>query len=103
MSETEGRADFFVYIVRCNDNTFYTGSTKNLRDRVLRHNGKLAGGARYTRGRRPVELVYAEYFSSLAAAREREREIKNMNRQRKEILVENWRKRNSKRGHYLNN
>ena len=103
MSNFEKQSEFYVYIVRCCDDTYYTGSTKNLSDRVLRHNGKLAGGARYTRGRRPVELVYAEYFSSLAAAREREREIKNMNRQRKEILVENWRKRNSKRGHYLNN
>ena len=85
---------FCVYIVRCCDGTLYTGSTQNIKDRVRRHNGELSGGARYTRGRRPVELVYSEHFPLLANARAREREIKKLGRQRKEALVENWQQRN---------
>ncbi len=85
-------SSYYVYIVRCSDDTLYTGSTGNLENRILSHNGELKGGARYTRGRRPVTLVYSEHFNTLAEARARESAIKRLTRRGKEKLVENWRK-----------
>ena len=49
---------WWVYLVRCSDQTLYSGVTVDLTRRVRQHNGELVGGARYTRGRRPVELVW---------------------------------------------
>ena len=49
---------FYVYIIRCKDNTLYTGFTVNLEKRIETHNKGM--GAKYTRGRRPVKLVYKE-------------------------------------------
>lgn len=47
---------FYVYIVKCNDETFYTGQTDNLDLRIKEHNGLLKGGAKYTRGKGPVDI-----------------------------------------------
>jgi putative endonuclease len=76
---------FFTYILRCSDGTLYTGSTGDLEGRLHKHNN-LKSGAKYTRARRPVELVYSEECESLSAARKREVEIKKLTRKKKEEL-----------------
>ncbi|MEZ2660024.1 GIY-YIG nuclease family protein [Aneurinibacillus aneurinilyticus] len=76
---------YFVYILRCADNSLYTGCTPNLEERVRKHNaGK---GARYTRGRTPVEVVYIEEAVDKSAALKREYAIKRYSKQQKERLV----------------
>jgi putative endonuclease len=76
---------FFVYMVRCSDGSLYTGLAKDPEKRVRVHNaGK---GAKYTRSRRPVSLVYSEQCESLSAALKRERELKLWSRTKKEALV----------------
>jgi len=80
---------WLVYILSCRDGTLYTGITTDLERRLTAHNaGK--GGARYTRGRRPVSLVYAEPAASHSAAAQREREIKAMTTTRKKELIGRW-------------
>lgn len=75
---------WWVYIVLCNDGTLYTGTTNNLSERLNKHNaGK---GAKYTRSRRPVRLLFSEPFSSRSLACKRESEIKKMSRGEKEQL-----------------
>jgi putative endonuclease len=76
---------FYVYILLCNDGSFYTGFTKNLDERTRLHaNGK---GARYTRSHKPKRVAYVELFDSRAKAMQREREIKRMSHQQKLNLV----------------
>ena len=78
---------WFVYILRCSDGTLYTGMTDDVPRRVEVHNsGK---GAKYTRGRTPVEAVYREECGSYSAALKREAAIKKLNRQTKMELIEN--------------
>ncbi|NWJ45839.1 MAG: GIY-YIG nuclease family protein [Chloroflexi bacterium] len=77
---------FYVYILRCADNTLYTGWTVNLAARVARHNtGK---GAKYTRSRLPVILVYHEECADEKSARRRELAIKRLTRAEKLDLVD---------------
>jgi putative endonuclease len=77
---------WYVYMVRCNDGTLYTGITTDLKKRVEAHNsGK--DGARYTRSRRPVELVYSEQVESKSAAARLEYRFKRLPLAKKEILV----------------
>lgn len=78
---------FFCYILECADGTYYTGWTTDPPRRERQHNA--GRGAKYTRTRRPVKLVYAEEFPSRAEAMKRERAIKTMRRERKMMLVEN--------------
>lgn len=79
---------YFVYILRCVDGSFYTGCTTNMAERLKRHNaGK---GARYTRGRIPVEVVYKEEAADRSAALKREYAIKQFSRQQKEQLINGW-------------
>ena len=78
---------YFVYIVKCADGTFYTGKTNDLPRRLLQHNGELINGAKYTRSRRPVELVFYEEYLTNALACQREREIKQYNRHEKMDLI----------------
>ena len=74
-----------LYILRCADGTMYTGITTDVEKRVKAHNaGK---GAKYTRGRGPVTLVFVEEEESESAARVREAEIKRMTLEEKERLV----------------
>lgn len=76
----------FVYIVRCSDNSLYTGYTNNIEVRINKHNaGK---GAKYTKTRRPVVLVYQEMYETKSEALHREYEIKTFTRQRKLKLIE---------------
>lgn len=79
--------DWTVYIVRCADGSLYTGISVEVARRVEEHNASDQLGARYTRTRRPVELVYRESADSRSAAVRREREIKRLTRQKKEALV----------------
>lgn len=76
---------FFVYMVRCADGTLYTGYARDTQARVRVHNsGK---GAKYTRSRLPVTLVYSEQCESLSTALKRERQLKPWSRARKEALI----------------
>lgn len=78
----------YTYILKCSDNTLYTGWTNNLEKRLLAHlNGK---GAKYTRGRLPVKLVYFETFEDKKSAMKREYIIKQMSRKEKLLLIENF-------------
>ena len=75
----------YVYMLRCSDDSYYTGWTTDLEKRVATHNaGK---GAKYTRSRLPVVLVYFETFEEKIPAQQREREIKKLTRTQKEALV----------------
>ena len=75
----------YTYIVRCSDNTFYTGWTNNIEKRLKAHNE--GTGAKYTCARRPVELVYYETYETKQEAMHREWEIKQLSRKEKEKLI----------------
>ncbi|MGM9564435.1 GIY-YIG nuclease family protein [Evtepia sp.] len=75
----------FTYILRCADGTYYTGWTNNLEKRLAAHNAGVA--SKYTRSRRPVELVYHECFETKAEAMSREWRIKQLTRAQKEALI----------------
>ena len=76
-----------LYILLCKDDTFYTGITNDLDNRLAMHNqGK---GAKYTRGRGPVTLVYQENCENHSAALKRELEVKALTRTQKRKLIEN--------------
>ena len=80
---------WYVYMVRCSDGTLYTGVTNDLQKRIEAHNsGK--DGARYTRSRRPVKLVYSEEAGTKSAAAKLEYKIKKMTREKKMKLVGNF-------------
>jgi len=79
-------ADHWVYVLRCADDTLYTGYTTDVERRVAEHDA--GDGAKYTRGRTPVELVHAEGFGSRSAALSREHEVKALSRSAKERLIE---------------
>jgi len=77
-----------VYILRCADNSLYTGITTDLSRRIKEHNGDNKKGARYTRARRPVSLVYQEDCDNRSQASHREYELKQLSRQQKLSLVD---------------
>jgi putative endonuclease len=77
---------YFIYIIKCSDNTLYTGSTNDLEKRVLAHNNSKTA-AKYTRARRPVKLVYSEKLKTKSQALKREWEIKKMERKEKIELI----------------
>ena len=77
-----------TYILKCNDNSLYTGWTNDITHRLKMHNeGK---GAKYTRGRGPVELVYLEEFETKQEAMSREAKIKRLSRKKKLLLIETY-------------
>ncbi|MDD2789224.1 MAG: GIY-YIG nuclease family protein [Sulfurimonas sp.] len=78
---------YFVYIVRCVDESLYTGIAKDITKRVLEHNSS-SKAAKYTRARRPVELVYSEVCEDKSRALQREYSIKKLSRLQKEALLE---------------
>ena len=78
-------SDHYVYVLRCADDTLYTGYTTDVQRRVAEHDA--GEGAKYTRGRTPVDLVYAESFDSRSAAMSREYELKEYSKAEKERLV----------------
>jgi putative endonuclease len=79
-------SSWFVYILRCSDKSLYTGITTNLAKRLDEHNHS-AKGAKYTRGRRPVSLLYSEQHPSRSDAASREHEIKHLKKKEKEQLI----------------
>ena len=94
----------YVYILECADGTFYTGWTNNLQNRLNKHNsGK---GAKYTRSRLPVKLIYAETCTSVSEAMRREYAIKQLSRKQKLALIhsgkfsEDTRQKGGQNGHY---
>lgn len=78
--------NYYVYLLRCNDQSLYCGYTNDLTRRVDEHN-KSRRGARYTKLKRPVELVYFEKFENKSTAMKRECEIKKLGKIKKEELV----------------
>ncbi|WP_076608950.1 GIY-YIG nuclease family protein [Natronorubrum thiooxidans] len=78
-------SEHVVYVLECADGSLYTGYTSDLERRVREHNA--GDGAKYTRGRTPVELKYTERFESKSTAMSREYEIKQLTRREKERLV----------------
>lgn len=86
MCKTTVEKKSYTYIVRCKDGSLYTGWTTDLKRRIAVHNeGK---GAKYTKGRRPVKLVYSEEFETKEEAMRREYAIKHMSRPEKIKLIE---------------
>ncbi|MCD7751809.1 MAG: GIY-YIG nuclease family protein [Lachnospiraceae bacterium] len=78
----------YTYILRCSDGTLYTGWTNNLKKRLKSHNEKT--GAKYTRGRTPVRLVYYEEYDTKEEAMRREFAIKRLTRAQKMTLIEGF-------------
>lgn len=74
-------------MLRCADDSFYAGVATDVERRLQQHNGELAGGARYTSGRRPVELVWTEAAKNRSEAQQREFVIKKMSRSEKMTLI----------------
>lgn len=77
---------YYVYILRCNDNTLYTGITTDLKRRIAEHNGEGKLGSKYTRVRRPVKVVYRKIFKGRGEASKEEARIKKLTREQKEAL-----------------
>lgn len=78
---------YYVYILKCADNTLYTGIAIDIEKRLLEHNGKEKGGAKYTRARRPVELVYKKAFKNRSESMKEESRIKKLTRGKKLLLI----------------
>lgn len=76
---------WYLYILLCSDNTYYTGITTDLKLRIATHNAKK--GAKYTRGRLPIKLIYNEKLENESLARKRELEIKSWTRKEKQQLI----------------
>lgn len=78
----------FVYMLRCKDGSLYTGWTNDLKHRLAMHSS--GRGAKYTRGRGPLELVYSEELPDKEAALRRECAIKKLRREQKLALLQTW-------------
>ena len=81
-----GLKDYFVYIVKCSDDSYYTGVTSNLEQRINEHNYGIFKG--YTSKRLPVTLVLSNRFSDVREAIRAEKQIKGWSRAKKEALIE---------------
>jgi len=77
---------YYLYILKCADETLYTGITVDLERRVKEHNDSKLG-AKYTRARRPVKLVYSQKFRSRSTASQAENKMKKMTRPKKLALI----------------
>lgn len=87
----------YTYILKCKDESLYTGWTNDIEHRIKMHNaGK---GAKYTRGRGPVELVYLEIFDSKKEAMSQEAQIKKLSRKEKLLLIESYQQELEKQHH----
>lgn len=80
---------WWVYIVECSDKSLYTGITTDTDRRVIEHNTSTKG-AKYTRSRRPVSLIYKEQYENRSSASKREYEIKKLKRADKLLLVSDY-------------
>lgn len=79
-----------LYILRCGDGSLYTGIALDARKRLAMH--RSGRGAKYTRGRGPLELIYLEQCENHSAALRRELEVKKCTREEKENLIASWQK-----------
>lgn len=78
-------SEYYIYIAKCSDDTLYTGYCSSLKEREKTHNeGK---GAKYTRNRTPIRIVYSEKFKTKSKAMKREIEIKRLTRKEKQALI----------------
>jgi putative endonuclease len=77
----------YVYIVKCNDDSYYTGVSNNVEKRVIEHNNSLDKKS-YTFFRRPVKLVFSQEFSDPIEAIRFEKQVKGWSRAKKEVLIE---------------
>lgn len=82
---------YYLYILRCSDKSLYTGITTDIARRVGEHNSS-GLGAKYTRARRPVNLVYSKKFKTRSAAAREESKVKKFSRIQKLKLVNQWMK-----------
>ena len=81
---------WIIYILKCNDQSFYTGITNNLDKRIEKH---ISGnGSKYLRGRLPIKLVYEEIALNRSEATKREVEIKKLNKKEKQFLIKSYNK-----------
>jgi putative endonuclease len=78
---------WYVYILKCADGSLYAGVARDLQRRLRQHNGELVGGSRYTRGRRPVELLWSDTEPDRSSAQRREASIKKLSREEKLRLL----------------
>lgn len=76
---------YYFYLVRCNDKTLYSGYTSNIKEREYAHN--IGEGAKYTRRRLPIKIVYWEKFDTRIEAMRREAQVKSWRREKKENLI----------------
>ena len=76
----------YVYILKCSDGSYYTGSTTDLERRIQQH--QVGEGANYTKRRRPVKLIYFEEYDRIDVAFYREKQIQGWSRRKKEALIE---------------
>lgn len=76
---------WYLYILRCNDGSLYTGITTDIKRRIKEHNNK--SGAKSIKGKLPAVLVYSEEYPNMATAAKREREIKGWKRDNKLLLI----------------
>ena len=81
-------SNWYLYILRCKDGTFYTGITTDVEKRFCTH--QAGKGAKYTRGRGPLELVYQEVCGSHSGALKREWEVKALPREEKMTMIQNY-------------
>lgn len=88
----------FTYMLKCKDESFYTGWTNDIQKRIRQH--RQGKGAKYTRGRNPLELVYLEFYENKEEAMKREAQIKKLNRREKEELLkkDEWKQELKKMG-----
>jgi len=84
---------YYLYILKCSDDTYYTGITVELSRRLEEHNSS-EKGAKYTRGRRPVQAVYIKKFKNRSEASKQEAEIKKLTREQKIEMIKKYGQRN---------
>lgn len=82
LSQTKDK-NWFIYVVVCFDNSLYCGITTDVERRLNQHNGRIIGGAKYTRSRRPVKLAWNDFCKSRSEALKREYKFKKMSRKNK--------------------
>lgn len=90
MQKVSPESNWYVYILRCADGSLYTGITTDPQRRLRQHRGELKGGARYTRSRSPLSLVWLEVQPDRASATRREIQIKGLKASAKESLLKQF-------------
>ena len=78
---------WIIYLLECGDKTLYCGITNNIDNRLKQHRGEIHGGAKYTRSRGPIKLVYSEKTKTRSEAQKREIIIKRMSKEEKLKLI----------------